>query len=101
MTGLLGQDEKSSRLAISPLALQTMREFGAYQYPEQKFGKNAGEKPMDADNHCLDALRYAVKGVAGGDTGLLQMMRRRLGRLTRDVETPPERRIITSRRVGY
>jgi phage terminase large subunit len=39
---------------------ETQREFEVYHYPEDDQGKVLKDKPVDADNHCLDALRYMV-----------------------------------------
>lgn len=45
-------------------------EAARYRYPsEEEIGasaKNAGEKPMDKDNHVMDALRYMIKGYDAG-----------------------------------
>jgi len=38
----------------------TIQEFSGYIYPTVREGKSAGEKPVDKDNHGMDAMRYAV-----------------------------------------
>lgn len=37
-------------------------ELQTYHWQEDKYG-NAMKKPVDRDNHCLDALRYAVEDI--------------------------------------
>jgi phage terminase large subunit len=37
---------------------ETAREFEVYHYPEDDQGKVLKDKPVDADNHCMDSLRY-------------------------------------------
>jgi phage terminase large subunit len=39
---------------------ETAREFEVYHYPEDDLGKLLKDRPVDADNHCMDALRYMI-----------------------------------------
>lgn len=39
---------------------ETAREFEVYQYGEDDHGKVKKDQPIDADNHCMDALRYMI-----------------------------------------
>lgn len=40
--------------------VNTIKEFGLYRWDTDKFG-NSVDKPVDKDNHSIDALRYAVE----------------------------------------
>jgi hypothetical protein len=40
--------------------VNTIREFNLYRYPEQAEGMSATEEPEKVNDHCMDALRYAV-----------------------------------------
>lgn len=39
---------------------ELIREFETYHYGEDDLGKVLKDRPVDKDNHCLDALRYLV-----------------------------------------
>ena len=39
---------------------ETAREFEVYHYAESDQGQVLKDRPVDADNHCLDSLRYAI-----------------------------------------
>ena len=44
-----------------------MEEFGLYHYPAPNPDKLVQDKPVDRDNHAMDALRYAFsKPVTNG-----------------------------------
>lgn len=48
---------------IVDIRCQTLKnELQTYHWQEDKYG-NAMKKPVDRDNHCIDALRYAVEEV--------------------------------------
>jgi phage terminase large subunit len=47
-------------LLVDPRCHETIREFNQYRYPEQHADRNADETPLKMDDHCMDALRYAV-----------------------------------------
>jgi len=49
-----------TRLSVDPRCRHTIREFNLYRYPEQPADHDADEEPEKADDHCMDALRYAV-----------------------------------------
>lgn len=64
---ILGIDAVSARiytrrLVISPVCKALLAEAELYRYPE-KDDELVGEKPIDENNHALDALRYVVMGV--------------------------------------
>jgi len=64
---MLGVDAVSARiytrrLVISPHCRALLAEAELYRYPE-KDDELVGEKPIDENNHALDALRYLVMGV--------------------------------------
>jgi hypothetical protein len=48
------------RLLVDPRCVETIREFNLYRYPERADDRNSGEEPEKANDHCMDALRYAV-----------------------------------------
>ncbi len=49
-----------TRLFVDPHCAETIREFNLYRYPQRTEGRNADEEPEKTDDHCMDALRYAV-----------------------------------------
>src|SRR5690606_2917461 len=51
---------------VDPDCVHTIAEFESYQYPEE--GKRDNDKPLKQNDHCMDALRYALMGYfRGGD----------------------------------
>ena len=48
------------RLYVDPRCHETIREFNLYRYPERREDRNAAEEPEKTNDHCMDALRYAV-----------------------------------------
>lgn len=46
-------------LTVDPSCINTIAEFESYQYPD-----NGGDKPIKQNDHCMDALRYAVMGAS-------------------------------------
>lgn len=53
---------KDGRLRVSKSCPHLIDEFETYHYNEES------EKPVKEDDHCLDALRYAVLSHSGGGT---------------------------------
>ncbi len=51
---------RTGRLHISAECKDLIYEFERYSYPKTREGYNEKEKPVDAYNHALDALRYAI-----------------------------------------
>lgn len=51
----------NNRFSIDPSCVYTISEFESYQYPDKENGP-AGDKPVKQNDHCMDALRYAVMG---------------------------------------
>lgn len=48
-------------LTISPAQVNAIREFGLYEY-DRKSIERGKEVPVKVDDHCMDAIRYAVMG---------------------------------------
>lgn len=46
-------------LHVNPSCVHTIEEFENYVYKNPE-DKNAGEVPVDCDNHAMDAIRYAI-----------------------------------------
>lgn len=55
--------------------LNTIREGTSYKYPKRDLitDKNAGEKPVDKDNHAMDSLRYLVAELPDDPTQLVNL----------------------------
>lgn len=49
-------------LRVSPEQENLIREFGTYEY-DKKSIERGKESPVKEDDHCMDALRYAVMGM--------------------------------------
>lgn len=49
-------------LYVAPSCVQTMAEYGSYQYAEADSGRerNPDEKPLKQNDHTMDATRYAL-----------------------------------------
>lgn len=56
MPGIQKITEKRNKLTVSDHCQNLINEFGAYRYPDN----SDGEMPIDAHNHALDCLRYAL-----------------------------------------
>lgn len=52
--------ETDTKLIDTKQPTSTLSEFDAYIYPPGRDNKNAKETPVDAFNHGMDAMRYAV-----------------------------------------
>lgn len=52
--------ERDESLVSARMATSVVDEFTLYVYPKGQDGKPLRELPVDADNHGLDSLRYAV-----------------------------------------
>lgn len=50
------------RLTISPAQAHAIEEFGLYEYDAKTIERGA-EKPIKANDHCMDAIRYLVMGM--------------------------------------
>lgn len=57
--------EEDRSLRERGLPTSTLDEFGSYAWPKSKPDRNDNEVPVDAYNHGMDALRYAVAYVDG------------------------------------
>lgn len=53
---------EAGRIKVHANLKNFIKEGTSYKYPEQELdkNKNAGEKPIDKDNHLMDCLRYIV-----------------------------------------
>ncbi len=47
-------------LFFSPRCSNTLREMESYRYPERKIDSSESEVPLKANDHAMDALRYAI-----------------------------------------
>ncbi len=51
---------RANKLKINASCKNTITEFETYSYPDRKPGHNEEEKPIDENNHMMDAIRYPV-----------------------------------------
>lgn len=51
---------KAGKLKVFANCVNTILEFETYAYPDRKPDHNEEEKPIDEDNHMMDAIRYPV-----------------------------------------
>ena len=51
------------RVYIHPRCVQTAREFRLYSWEIDKLSGAIKPKPVDANNHYIDALRYALNPI--------------------------------------
>jgi len=54
------------RVIIHPDCSETAREFRLYSYKQDRLSGDILPKMVDANNHYIDALRYAVQPMVGG-----------------------------------
>lgn len=54
------------RVVIHPDCPETAREFRLYSYKQDRLSGDILPKMVDANNHYIDALRYAVQPMVGG-----------------------------------
>jgi hypothetical protein len=83
-TALSARGDGSRGLYVSPRCAHTIAEFGAYAYASAPEGadvpikRDAAEEPIKLNDHCLDALRYALHseltGVAATEAYLAQLV---------------------------
>lgn len=59
-------DSESPERHVAPTS--TFEEFPVYVWPKGDDGKSKKEKPVDADNHGMDTMRYMVMAVEKGKT---------------------------------
>ena len=55
----------SFEIFVSPNCKNTIEEFGTYAYSKDRSTGEYTNKPMDKNNHLMDALRYAVEELLG------------------------------------
>lgn len=53
---------QSNKIIIDLKCINAMKEISSYRWREDKDG-NSLPKPVDKDNHLIDAMRYALEGV--------------------------------------
>jgi PBSX family phage terminase large subunit len=51
---------KQNRIHIHPDCKNLIMELETYRYPDKRPDQNEQEKPIKENDHCLDALRYAL-----------------------------------------
>lgn len=51
---------KMGKLKVLGHCRSTIAEFEMYAYPDSKGERNPNEKPIDLNNHCMDAMRYVL-----------------------------------------
>lgn len=51
---------KNKKLFIYKNCVNTIAEIESYAWEESKHDRNDPEKPIDLNNHCMDALRYVL-----------------------------------------
>lgn len=61
--------EIDSMLREKHLPTSTLEEFDVYSWPKGADGKSLKETPIDANNHGMDAMRYAVRSADMGIGG--------------------------------
>lgn len=52
------------RILFDPKCRNAIKEHGLYHYPDEsrkRIDTNPSSKPVDVDNHCMDALRYGLR----------------------------------------
>lgn len=54
------------RVIIHPRCKETIREFRTYSYKVDRLSGAVKPEPQDADNHTIDALRYALEPMMAG-----------------------------------
>jgi len=54
------------RVVIHPDCPETAREFRLYSYKKDRLSGDVMSKLVDANNHYIDALRYAIQPMVGG-----------------------------------
>jgi PBSX family phage terminase large subunit len=57
---LVVQGDHSPRLMVHSSCVHTIAEFESYQWAQNRYGVK--DQPLKANDHCMDALRYAVMG---------------------------------------
>lgn len=55
-----------TRLYITSNCINTIQEFKSYRYPDPSDTRNSGNKPLDKNNHAMDALRYVIHSMDNG-----------------------------------
>lgn len=51
---------KAGKLKVLKQCVNTISEFETYSYPDKKDDRNEAEKPLDENNHAMDAIRYVI-----------------------------------------
>lgn len=61
--------ERDEALVSAHKPASTIDEFGVYVWPKGASGKALKEKPIDADNHGMDDMRYATMYIDDDSSG--------------------------------
>lgn len=83
-----GHEDRRPRTTVDPRCTNTIREFGAYRYPEthKEAGSVLPEHPLEKDNHCPEAWGRFMRGhfgegaLAGMGGGRTQSTKARVAR---------------------
>lgn len=54
----------TGRLRVHDSCANAIAEFEQYHYPDSNSTRNADEKPVKESDHAMDAIRYAMMGIA-------------------------------------
>lgn len=81
------------KVKIHDTCVNTIREGVNYKYPKQDLvsDKNAGEKPVDKDNHAMDCLKYMIAELPDDPMQLSNMSYNRqeyYGNMIKDAHLP-------------
>ena len=71
------------RLKIFNTCIHVLDEIESYHYAEPSGDKNVSDKPVQKNNHCMDAIQYAFSRPLAGLYQGLQKSKRNLHRQTR------------------
>lgn len=59
------------RIIIHPRCTETIREFRTYSYKIDRLSGEIKPEPVDANNHCIDAIRYALQPMIQDHAGIV------------------------------
>ena len=51
---------KANKIKIHQSCKNLISELESYRYPDKKEDRNLDERPIKEEDHCVDALRYAL-----------------------------------------
>lgn len=77
---------KTNKIKISSHCKNLIEELESYRYPQRKPDKNESENPIKADDHALDAMRYALTTNSASFFDKIAEMRDRMMARTRNTK---------------